>query len=274
MDWRRLVSAIRQALTTSGAAATAREQRAVVDALRSRQIRPRRIAVLGSGGGVGTTTVAVLLASVLSAVREDQTLLVTVVSDNSDAAVRLAVPHAPDVTEILAGLRRRGQIPPTPVTSTGLRVLSAPGPESAPDDAQVAALLDAAASGHASTVVDLGTASRIGELGAMAGLFDTVLLVGGTTPDALSSASAVLVRLHSGLPTGSATRVLVVRSQSRGPSSAGGDRTEATVGAGVTIRALAYDAELASGRPLELARLSEATLTTAFTLAADIMRRR
>lgn len=268
--WRGLLRAIQVGLTTSCSAAEVREQHELANDLHSRQIRPRRIAVLGSNGGVGTTTVAVLLASVLAGARADQTLLLTAGSDLSDSATRLALSRAPSVTEVLAGLRRDGRIPPTPLMRNGLRVLAAPRPGAGLLQAEVAALLEAAACGHACTVVDLGTASEIGELGLAVGCFDTVLLVTGTTSYALASTKAVLRRLRSELSAGVPMRVIVVPAQSRG-RAAGGDLFRPLVGDGVTIRVLAHDAELASGQPIELVRLSQTSLTTSLTLAAEVM---
>lgn len=270
LRWR--LSALGQGLSSAGAAGSVRQQRDLVGDLRSRQARPRRIAVLGSGGGVGTTTLAVLLASVLSVARDEQALLVSARSDPFDAATRLGMAQAPSLTAVLAGLVRQGQIPPTPVTRTGLRVLSAPAPGVRHDESEVGALLDAAAHGHPSTVIDLGTASQSGNLSALAACFDTALVVAGTTAASVDSADAVVARLRSELAPDAVVRVIVVRSQSRGRDCRGGtDLSGRRPRRATTTRVLPHDAELASGRPIELARLSEASLGVALSLAADIM---
>lgn len=301
--WRRRVDAIRQGLTTHGAAAAAHEQQAVARALRARQLRPRRIAVIGSNGGVGTTTTSVLLASVLSAARDDQTLLLSVHNDASDGAARLAVPLAPSVTEVLAGLRRHGRIPPTPVTRTGLRVLSAPPPGSPAVDAGLDALLEVAAAGHASVVVDAGVAGQIADLTALTELFDTVVLVCATATASLAAAKAVLARwpsdsgrdgpgVHredstehgSGMPrrrgradrpTGTAARLIVVPVRSRAVCGGAVSAWITQLSADQDLtHVIAHDPELARGRAIDLGTLSGQTLTATLRLGADIMGRR
>lgn len=269
-DWRRLLGTIRLGLTTPSAAGAAREQQALAGALRSRQIRPRRIAVIGSGGGCGTTTTAVLLASVLAAARDDQTLLLTMHSDASDVAARLAVPHAPSVTEVLAELRRNGRIPPTPVTRTRLRVLSAPPPGSTDLDSGLVALLDVAASGHGCVVVDGGVASRISNLAGFAECFDTVVLVCGTAADAVSATNSVLARWQAQLPDQQAPRLIRVptRSRTRGAGNDPGQRSSTEP---VVTHALPYDPELSRGATIDLTLISGPSMTAALTLAADIM---
>lgn len=274
-DWRRLLGAVREGLTTCGAAAVAHEQQTTVAALRSRQIRPRRIAVIGANGGVGTTTTAALLASALAASRDDQTLLLTVHSDASDAATRLGVRHAPSVSEVLAGLRRHGQIPPTPVTGSGLRVLSAPPPGSTVVESGLAALLDVATSRHACVVVDNGVASRIGDLASVAELVDTVVLVCGASVDAVEATNSVLARWHAQLAASAATHLILVPVRTRpGAGGPGHDPVERLLADNATRHVMAHDAELARGRPIDLSLVSGPSLTAALVLGADIMARR
>lgn len=271
-DWRRHLSAIRQGLTTYSAAAAAHEHLALAGALRRRQIRPRRIAVIGSNGGVGTTTAAVLLASVLSAARADQTLLLTLHSDATDVAARLAVPHAPSVSEVLSGLRRNGRIPPTPVTRTGLRVLSAPPAGSPAIETGLAALLDVAAAGHASVVVDAGVANRISSLSSLAELFDTVVLACGTTSDAVAATTAVLTRWRARQPSLDATRLILAPIQIRpGPRGAPSDPVGSLLADGLRSHALPHDPELGRGRPIEMSALSGPSMTAMLRMGADIM---
>lgn len=271
-DWRRRLSAIRQGLTTYGAAAAAHEHLALASALRARQTRPRRIAVIGSNGGVGTTTAAVLLASVVSAAREDQTLLLTLHSDAADVAARLAVPHAPSVSEVLAGLHRHGRIPPTPVTRTGLRVLSAPPAGSPAIDAGLAGLLEVAAVGHATVVVDAGVASRIGSLANLAELFDTVVLVCGIGTDSIQARNTILARWAAQLPSRQATRLILVPIRSRpGARGPGTDPVEQLPVDGITTHEMAHDPELARGRAIDLGLVSGASMATALAFGADIL---
>ncbi len=271
-DWRRLLRAVRQGLATYGAAAVAHDQRASAAALRSRQLRPRRIAVIGSTGGVGTTTAAALLASVLAAARDDQTLLLTMHSDANDVAVRLAVPHAPSVIEVLAGLRTHGRIPPTPVTRSGLRVLSAALPGSPGVETGLAGLLDVAASGHASVVVDAGVANRIGDLATLAELFDTVVLVCATSGNAIAATNTVLARWRTQMPPHTATRLILmlVRSQADtgGPNCGAVERLLAD---GVAAHVMGHDRVLGRGTTIDLRTLSGPSLATALELGADIM---
>lgn len=274
-DWRRLISGIHQGLTTRSAAADAHAQHDVAASLRSRQIRPRRVAVLGSNGGVGTTTVSALLASVVAGARDDRTLLLSLHSDASDAAIRLGLPTAPRVTEVMAGLREHGQILPTPVTRTGLRVLSAPPPGQSCLGAGLAPLLDvAAAAGHGTVVVDAGLASRIGNLAILAELFDTVILVCALATDALSTTHPVLTRWNTETAPGAARLIrLAVRTRPGTPGAirAHDNRRPAPDTPGP---ALGHDPELARGRALDLSALSVRNMTTMLRLGADIMRRR
>lgn len=270
-DWRRLLSSIRQGLTTYSAAAVAHEEQTAAIALRSRQVRPRRIAVIGCGGGVGTTTTAVLLAGVLAASREDKTMVFTMHSDANDVAARLAIPHAPSVTEVLASLRHHGQIPPTPLTRNGLRVLSAPPPGGATPEPGLPDLLDVAASGHANVVVDAGVASRIGDLATVVELFDTVLLTSGTSPDAISAMRGVVGRSRACLPSGSPTRLILVAVRGRGAAGADGASTEWQLPDGIPIHVLAHDPELGRGQAIELSLLGGPSLKSVLVLGADVM---
>ncbi len=273
MDWRRLLHTVGQGLATQGAAAVAHEHQAVAGAVRARQIRPRRIAVLGASGGVGTTTVAVLLASVLAAARDDQTLLLTAHCDASDAAARLSLSQAPSITTVVAGLRRHGRIPPSPVTASGVRVLAAPEPGTACSESGLAALLDVAASGHACVVVDAGVAARLGNLARLAGLVDTVVLVSATTPDAVQATSKVMARcVEQPGARVAATRVLLVPVHSRTRTLPRGVDPIAALRPGTCpVHAMPYDGELARGRAIGLSTISTPALTSMLTLAADIM---
>lgn len=271
-DWRRHLAAIRQGLTTRSAAAEAHDQFALSAALRSRQFQPRRIAVIGSTGGVGTTTASVLLASVLSATREDQTLLLTLHSDASDVAARLALPHAPRVTEVLGRLRGNGKLPPTPVTRTGLRVLSAPAAGIPPIESGLAALLDVAAAGHGSVVVDAGVANRISNLPALAELFDTVVLVSGTTSDAVAATATVLARWRAGQSHPAATRLVLAATRTRLTlRRVGNDPLDSLLLDGIDIHRLPHDPELSRGQPIELQTLSGPSMTAMLKMGADIM---
>lgn len=271
-DWRQLLSAIRRGLATYGAAAVAHDQYTSATALRSRQIRPRRIAVIGSTGGVGTTTVAALLASVLAAARDDQTLLLSMHSDGCDVTTRLGIRHAPSLTEVLAGLHRHGRIPPTPVTRSGLRVLSAPPPGSTTVESGLAGLLDVAASGHASVVVDAGVASRIGEFSTVAELFDTVVLVCATSADAVVATTAVLARWQAQLPAPTGSRLILMQVRNRpGTGAPGTDAVERLLADGVSAHVMAHDRKLGRGATIDLSTVSGPSLTTALELGADIM---
>lgn len=275
-DWRRLLHVLRQGLASSRSAALAHEDRAAAAAIRARQIRARRIVVMGSTGGAGTTTVAILLASVLSAARDDQTMVLTAHSDPCDAALRLAISNAPSVTDVVAGLHRLGRIPPTPVTTRGLRVLAAPPPGGTGVQLGLAALLEAAASGHACVVVDVGVAGRIADLGTLLELADTVVLVCATSIDAVRASSAVLSRWQSETAQGpGTTRLIGVAVRTRCRRGTGvqelAQRLSATGG---TAHGLPYDPELARGAAIDLGRLSGPTLTAVLGMAADIMGQR
>lgn len=270
---RRRLLAVGQGLATHGAAASAHEHQAVAGALRAHQIRPRRIAVMGATGGVGTTTAAVLLAGVVSAARDDQTLLLTPHCDASDGAARLSLTHAPSITAVLAGLRRDGRIPPTAVTLSGVRVLAAPAPGAASPGPGLAALLDVAAAGHACVVIDAGVAGQIADLPQLLDLVDTVVLVCATTPAGLHATSSLFTRVLASATTGAAApRVLVLPVHTR----------PRTVGRGIdpvaclrppagAAHLLPHDGELARGRTIDVSTLSGPALTAVLTLAADIM---
>ncbi len=271
--WLRLAATIGQGLVTSGAAAVAHEHHSISAAVRARQIRPRRVAVIGSAGGAGTTSVAVLLASVLAASRDDQTMVLTRHADGCDAATRLALPHAPAVTDVLAGLRRQGQIPPSPVTGTGLRVLGAPPPgQCCPDDG-LSALLDAAACGHACVVVDAGVACQIPDLATLGELVDTVLLVCPDIPTAEPAAVAVIERFRAratGDPAGARLLLVPVGSRPRTGTDPA-PSTRSLRGTGIGQHAMPYDASLARGTTISLDGVSGPVLTSVLRLAADIV---
>ena len=129
-----------------------------IAALRSAAPKGEVFAVVGAKGGVGATTVAVNLATMLAKLRPGSTLLIDLHLACGDAALFLAAEPRFSVLDALANAHRldaallKGLVAPT---ASGVHLLaSADKPFAAVDAARLQQLIELAASQYAYVVVD------------------------------------------------------------------------------------------------------------------------
>lgn len=167
----RLLRTVTRGLLTPDAAGAAGEERELVAAARSRQVGPRLVAVLAGKGGVGTTTVALGVASALAALREDQVVLADLCTGAASLGTLLTGEPAPSVRTLA-----RDQHADAVQASGGLRVVDGVGPGAALRRADVAALLDRLGPEHAFCLLDVGAENTLATDVALARCDQAVLV--------------------------------------------------------------------------------------------------
>jgi MinD-like ATPase involved in chromosome partitioning or flagellar assembly len=235
----------------------------------------RRIAATGARCGVGTTTVALLVASVLAGRRDDAVLVANAGLDDLDSLLWRSALRAGAMDSDIAEQLRKGHVTSRqhlesllPRTGQGLWVLGDPGIEATDRD------------GGPQTGVPLAMASALGRFFGV-----TILDCGMTANAALDTAHAqVLVAaatvdgvramhlLLEDLAQDTAGRLghSVVAVVSRTSTTEGVDLTAAMrllSAHGSPVVHIPYDRHLATGAPIDLRRVGEPTLVAAMQLA-------
>lgn len=238
----------------------------------------RRIAVVGSRGGAGKTTVAALLARTYASMRADTVTAV----DNSVGAgtlgLRLGFTGAPSLTDVAHSLNgqtpasladlaaRLGAVESNLLVAGGAGGVGQPGSD---DDATRAAR---AVSRYCPiTILDCGTGMELPSTDwairqSHAALFVTPATVAGLE-------DARLYAEHwNGDDSDAAIPLLtvVVQTDARNPVNAT-EEAVALTRHGVVAVALPYDRHLAGGVELDLGLLSRETLLTSTTVASRVL---
>jgi hypothetical protein len=234
----------------------------------------RRIAVTGAHGGAGTTTVALLAASVLAGRRDDAVLVANADPDNLGSLLwRSALgddPMGSDVAEQL----RKGHVTSRqhlekllPRTPQGLWVLSDPGFDATAGDGHPtgAPLAMGSALGRffGVTILDCGMTANA-ELDAA----HARVLVAGATVDGARAMHLLLEDFAQ--DADSTLRRSVVAFVSRTSTTEGLNLRAAVKllsGHGSPVVHIPYDRHLATGAPIDLLRVGEPTLVAAMQLA-------
>ncbi len=261
----RWVRAVTFGLVTPDAAETVGSERMLVGALRTRQNDRRVVAFNAGKGGVGTTTVAMGVATAFAALREDATVLVDAHSGTASLGQMLGVPAALTGRDLVAD----ADVDPT-IVPGGLRVVDGCGWGTPLRRADVPPLLDRLGRDHAFTLVDVGNDPGEAAYAALARSDQTVIV---TCAGAwgLSSARVAAARLRD-VDTFAIDRAIYVVVCTNDESYRKVHREVMQQLAQGPVRAVVVppDPELASGQPFDPSRVRPATREAMLEVAAAI----
>jgi MinD-like ATPase involved in chromosome partitioning or flagellar assembly len=265
--WERIGRAVAAGLVRPGAAEAMDRERALVARVRARQREPRVVTVVAGKGGVGTSTVATAVATVLAALRHDTTALLDPRHGTGSLGRRIAGQPAPTVAQL--GARVRGHPATAPLRVHGSLSVVDGAPWHAPvRGAQVTALLDELREAHTFTVVDLGNHPS-DNTRLILGRTHHVVVVTTPTVDALDAVRVALLRIRSVQPDLLGTVVAAVPSLHPRVDRGAVARLRDGLGlpADRTVR-VPYDPALAGGGPLVADALRPGTREAYLRLAA------
>jgi MinD-like ATPase involved in chromosome partitioning or flagellar assembly len=261
----RWVKAVTFGLVTPDAAETLGSERMLVGALRTRQNDRRVVAFNAGKGGVGTTTVAMGVATAFAALREDPTVLVDAHSGTASLGQMLGVPAALTGRDLVAD----AEVGPT-VVPGGLRVVDGCGWGTPLRRADVPPLLDRLGRDHTFTLVDVGNDPGEAAYAALARSDQTVIV---TCAGAwgLSSARVAAARLRD-VDTFAIDRAIYVVVCTNDESYRKVHREVMQQLAQGPVRAVVVppDPELAAGQPFDPSRVRPATREAMLEVAAAI----
>src|SRR5262245_99557 len=261
----RWVKAVTFGLMTPDAAETVGSERMLVGALRTRQNDRRVVAFNAGKGGVGTTTVALGVATAFAALREDPTVLVDAHSGTASLGQMLGVPAALSGRDLVADTDAE----PTTVPG-GLRVVDGCGWGTPLRRADVPPLLDRLGRDHAFTLVDVGNDPGEAAYAALARSDQTVIV---TCAGAwgLSSARVAAARLRD-VDTFAIDRAIYVVVCTNDEAYRKVHREVMQQLAQGPVRAVVVppDPELAAGQPFDPSRVRPATREAMLEVAAAI----
>lgn len=261
----RWVKAVTFGLVTPDAAETLGSERMLVGALRTRQNDRRVVAFNAGKGGVGTTTVAMGVATAFAALREDPTVLVDAHSGTASLGQMLGVPAALTGRDLVADAEAGPTIVPG-----GLRVVDGSGWGTPLRRADVPPLLDRLGRDHTFTLVDVGNDPGEAAYAALARSDQTVIV---TCAGAwgLSSARVAAARLRD-VDTFAIDRAIYVVVCTNDESYRKVHREVMQRLAQGPVRAVVVppDPELAAGQPFDPSRVRPATREAMLEVAAAI----
>jgi len=261
----RWVRAVTFGLVTPDAAETVGSERMLVGALRTRQNDRRVVAFNAGKGGVGTTTVALGVATAYAALRDDPTVLVDAHSGTASLGQMLGVPAALTGRDLVADTDAEPTVVPG-----GLRVVDGCGWGTPLRRADVPPLLDRLGRDHAFTLVDVGNDPGEAAYAALARSDQTVIV---TCAGAwgLSSARVAAARLRD-VDTFAIDRAIYVVVCTNDESYRKVHREVMQQLAQGPVRAVVVppDPELAAGQPFDPSRVRPATREAMLEVAAAI----
>lgn len=261
----RWMKAVTFGLVTPDAAESAGSERMLVGALRTRQSDRRVVAFNAGKGGVGTTTVALGVATAFAALREDPTALVDAHSGTASLAQMLGATAALTGRDLVAD----ADAEPT-VIPGGLRVVDGCGWGTPLRRADVPPLLDRLGRDNTFTLVDVGNDPGEAAYAALARADQTVIV---TCAGAwgLSSARVAAARLRD-IDTFAIDRAIYVVVCTNDESYRKVHREVMNQLAQGPVRAVVVppDPELAGGQPFDPSRVRPATREAMLEVAAAI----
>lgn len=258
---RRLGDVVR-GLATPDAAEVEQRQRQVVDAIRSRQVERRIVAFVSGKGGVGCTTVAVGVGTVLAALREDD----TVVMDLHQGA--------PPITELFGADAQRDVLAiadldvPIPTSPAGLGCVDGVEWDLDLSRGDLAAALNRLTADYTFSLLDLGTAAGEAAHAALARA-DQVVVVSGPGTLGQRAMREAVDRVHEVNPLAAATLVPVVVCAHPDALKAAEQAAErAPEARGVAL--VPSEQVLAAGEPFDPARVGAAHRESLMRVAAAV----
>ncbi|MCW4459386.1 AAA family ATPase [Microbacterium sp. MPKO10] len=240
----------------------------------------RFVPVLTRKGGVGKTTVSILLGMALADARDDRVIAVDANPDhgtlhdrlrgNSDYTVRDVIHRAADVagfTEFSTLVAR---------DETRLDVLASdpdPAVTKAFDDSDYRVVAELAAQYYSMVLTDSGTGMVHDVMGETLEKADGCVIVSGTSVDEARATSETISWLESnGHGALAKNAVVVINNRSAARSMVKLDELEAHFASRVrAVARVPYDPMLASGAPIDFRALRPATRQAARLLAASVV---
>lgn len=283
--WRKLVHGATGGWINPGESRREREREGLQEAIRTPLRGDYRIAVMSLKGGVGKTTTTVALGSVLAETRGDRVVAIDANPDFGTLAQRVAADAAGSATirDLLSApeVARYGQV--RAYTTQGASRLEVIGSERDPavseafseDDYRRA--VDILQHHYNLILTDCGTGLMHSAMGGVLDLANTLILVTSPALDGAQSAAATLdwLTLH-GYERLAANAVVVVSS----PSPKVAVRLDSVIGHFAartrSVHVIPYDAHLAEGSVIDVAKIHPRTLRAyqelAGVIAADFRR--
>ncbi len=186
---RRLVRAVTFGMLTPDAADAADREREMVNRVRTRQTDHRAIVFLAGKGGVGTTSVALGVGSVLAALRDDMTTVVSLRPGTPSLGLAMAGVVAPTARELT-----RPDVEVAPLRlSNGLQLVDGPRWGTPVRRQDVPAIVDRLAQDCTFSLFDVGNdASESGH--SILSRADQVVIVSSAGPDGVDGARVAAER--------------------------------------------------------------------------------
>ena len=239
-----------------------------------------RIAVLSLKGGVGKTTTTVGLGATLASLRGDRVIAVDANPDRGTLSDKLRLETAATVRDLLNEvdqIRRYADVRAyTTQAVSGLEVLASDRDPtvsvafSAGDYADVARLLEHY---YSVCVTDCGTGLLHSAMAGVLRLADQIVLVSSASVDGARGASATLDWLaahqYGDLVRGGVVVLSAVRPRNKSAVDLARLEQHFAARCRAVVR-IPYDAHLAEGAEVDLARLSRATADAYLVLAAEV----
>lgn len=208
--WARAVRAVTFGLLSPGSVAAAERERVLLARVRTPLGHPRRVAVLGAKGGVGTTTVTALLGGVLGGLRHNRSVALDLSGPRGDLHGRLGASNPPDLSSPAV---LNAEVVPTGAGHLPVEVLCAPPVRRAlPPPETIQRLLTRLDAEHGFSLLDLGDQPESAHAAMALSVADTVVLVTSRTPDSVSAAREMLRFVEATAGPAVIERCLVVQT--------------------------------------------------------------
>lgn len=259
---RHFARALTLGLVTPDAAEAAERERAMVNRVRTRQTEHRVVAFIAGKGGIGTTTVALGVGSVLAALRDDATTLATLRSGTPSLAKPFVDRPAPTARELA-----RDDVEVSPLQLPGgLRVVDGPRWGTPTRRQHVPRVIDRLAHESAFSLFDVGNDPGEAANGLLSRA-DQVLIVTGPGPDNIDAAKVAAERAADIDPYLLDSAIYVVVCQRETATKRVSSLLQRNVPAGGRVVAVPSDPALSAGQPLDPGRLMPQTRLALIDLA-------
>lgn len=243
-------------------AAGMQSERALMDRIRQRQTNRRVIAFATAKGGVGCTSVAVGVGTVLTALRDDRTAVVDVQQGTSSLGRLLGAERPRSCVQLLA---QDDAVDP-PRARSGLAVVDGSGWDLALRRIDVSDVLDRLGRDHTFNLMDIGNDAGEGSHTALARA-DRVVLVSTAGPVGGAAMQAAYDRLRRVNQMAAATAVAVVVA----PTEAAYRQARRDLAETDRLVIVPPEPLLATGAPFDPAAVGPATREAMLRIAAAVV---
>jgi MinD-like ATPase involved in chromosome partitioning or flagellar assembly len=259
----RFLRRVAAGMVTPDAAMAVQGERQLIERVRARQSDRRVVAVIAGKGGVGCTTVATGLGTVLVAMRDDRSVLVDVQQGTPSLGALLRVQAPMAVASLLAAK----EVVDPPRAPSGLGVIDGAGWDQGLSRSDVGGVIERLGHEHSFNLLDVGDDAGEGGHTALARA-DQVVIVTGAGPLGAAALQTAYDRVRQVNPTAVAGVVSVVVCQSEAAQ-----RQAREMGGHPQLVVLPPEPHLAAGHPFDPAAVSGATREALLRLAGQIASR-